>query len=171
MKVLYTLTTVALLGCSEIAGSASGGAECNFDYSNLQVCTQSDYKVVIQSHRLAVDEIQLQALQANYRGKQQLLDISDDTSMLEGDKGIILFEDINFDGIPDLAVSTSFGLANLYMDYWTFDKEKDQFVKVGNYARFTLHPSDKSLSNTVKTDAATYQENTYTWKSGKLVRK
>ncbi len=171
MKILYTLSAIALLGCSEIAGSANGKTECDFDYSNLTSCTQDDYKVSIQSHRLAVDEIQLQALQVNYREKQQLLDISADTSMLDGDKGVVLLEDINFDGIPDIAVSTSFGLANLYMDYWVFDKEKDQFAKLGNYTRFTLHPSDKSLSNTVKTDAATYQENTYVWKSGKLVRK
>lgn len=169
MKALYTLTAIALLGCSEIAGSASGKTEYDFDYSNLTSCTQDVYKVTIQSHRLAVDEIQLQALQVNYRGKQQLLDISADTNMLEGDKGVVLFEDINFDGIPDIAVSTSFGLANLYMDYWIFDNQKDQFVKIGNYARFTLHPSDKSLSNRVKTDAATYQKNTYTWKSDKLV--
>lgn len=171
MKILYILSTVALLGCSGIAGSASVGTECDFDYSNLSVCARDDYKVTIQSHRLAVDEIQLQALQINYRGKQQLLDISADTSMLEGDKGVVLFDDINFDGIPDIAISTSFGLANLYMDYWVFDKEKGQFTKLGNYTRFTLHPADKSLSNTVKTDAATYQENTYAWKRGKLVKK
>lgn len=171
MKIFYTLTVIALLGCSEIAGSASGRTECDFDYSNLTSCTQDDYKVTIQSHRLAVDEIQLQALQVNYRGTQQLLGISADTSMLEGDKGVVLFEDINFDGIPDIAVSTSFGLANRYMDYWVFDREKEQFVKIGNYTQFALHPSDKSLSNTVKSDAVTYQENRYIWKGGKLVRK
>lgn len=171
MKSFYVLATVALLGCSEMVSSAESATECEFDYGNLSSCAYGDYKVTIQSGRLAADEIQLKSILVSYRGKQQALEMSPDTSMLDGDKGVVLFDDINFDGIPDVAISTSFGLANQYMDYWVFDKEKDQFSRVGNYVRFALHPSDKSLSNTVKDDAATYQDNTYFWRSGKLVKK
>ncbi|PKM46526.1 MAG: hypothetical protein CVV05_02290 [Gammaproteobacteria bacterium HGW-Gammaproteobacteria-1] len=154
-----------------MASSAGSARECDFDYGNLSSCASDDYKVAIQSRRLAVDEIQLESILVSYRGKQQLLEISPDTSMLDGDKGVVLFDDINFDGIPDVAISTSFGLANQYMDYWVFDKEKNQLSKVGNYVRFALHPSDKSLRNTVKDDAATYRDNAYIWRNGKLVKK
>jgi len=171
MKLFTTLVAISLFGCSAIAESTNQAAECHFDFHTQAPCVQGDYKVSIHASPLAADEIQLQALQVDYHGKQQLLSISPDTSLLEGDKSIILFEDINFDGSPDIAISTSFGLANQYMDYWVFDKVSDRFIKVGNHARFTLHPADKTLSNTVKVDAASYQKQVFTWQGDKLVKK
>ena len=129
MKALYILATAALLGCSEMASSAGSAAECDFGYSNMPSCMFDGYKVAIQRSRLAVDEIQLKAVLVSYRGKQQRLELSPDTSMLDDDKGVVLFDDINFDGIPDLAISTSFGLANQYMDYWIFDNREGPIIK------------------------------------------
>lgn len=170
MKIPGTLIAIALPGCANIAESISQTLECNFDFHTLSACIKGEYQVSIQARPLAVDEIQLQALQVSYHGKQQALSITPDTSLLDGDKGIISFEDINFDGIADIAISTSFGLANLYMDYWVFNKEEKRFIKIGNYARFILNPASKSLSSTVKIDATNYQKQVYTWQAYKLVK-
>ena len=43
-------------------------------------------------------------------GKQHLLSLSPDVSMTPGDIGIVSFTDINFDDVPDLAISASFGV-------------------------------------------------------------
>ncbi len=171
MKIFTILTTLALLGCCKIAGSTERKPECRFDFHKRPPCMQNDYQVFVQTIPLAEDEIQLQTLQVIHKSKRHLLNISIDTRMLDGDKGIISFEDINFDGIADIAVSTSFGSGNRYMDYWIFDKEKELFIKIGNYARFSLQPQKKWLSNTVKINAASYQDNIYFWRNNKLVKK
>lgn len=161
MKFTTTLLTMPLCGCAAIAVTISQAGECRFDFHQQPPCNQGGYRVSIQTSPLAADEIRLKALAVSYHGKQQILGITPGTSLLTGDKGLILVEDINFDGMDDIAVSTSFGLANQYMDYWVFDKAKDRFIKLGNHARFTLHPADKALSNTVKVDAAHYRKQVF----------
>jgi hypothetical protein len=171
MKILGAILALAFIGCSDVAESTGLSAVCDFDFHKLSSCSHGDYRVSIQSSPLADDEIRLTSLLVNYRGEQYSLQITADTSLLEGDRGIIAFEDINFDGIADIAISTSFGLANQYMDYWVFDSAKKGFDKIGNHVRFNLHPADKTLSNTVKVNAASYQENIYHWQDRKLVKK
>lgn len=171
MKTLVAIVALAFIGCSNVAESISLASVCEFDFHKLSQCRHGDYQVSIQTSPLADDEIQLKTLLLNYKGKQYSLEITADTSLLDGDRGIIAFDDINFDGIADIAISTSFGLANQYMDYWVYDAAKKRFNKIGNHAHFSLNPADKTLSNTVKIDAANYQKNIYSWQDGKLVKK
>ena len=99
------------------------------------------------------------------------MNISKDTSILDGDKGYISFADINFDSIPDISITTSFGLANLYMDYWVYDSANKIYSYVGNFSSFKINNKNKTLSNVVKSSAAEYINTTYTWNGFKLKKK
>lgn len=162
---------------------ASGGAqpvkpadvECTFQFSTEPVCSYNAgnhfVKVTLVTKKLADDERVLTQAKVASQGKQHVLSMSPDVSMMAGDIGIVSFVDINFDNIPDVAVSTSFGLANQYFDYWTYDPKAKQYVSVGNHPKLNPNSIDKTLAATIKLDATTYQQQKYSWEGGKLVRK
>ncbi len=58
-------------------------------------------------------------------------------------------------------MTTSFGLANLYMDYWVFDPVNKQYAYIGNLCELKINSKDKTLSNVVKVNAAEYENNIY----------
>jgi len=126
--------------------------------------------VLLNTEPLAADEKILKSLQLVYKGSTHSLSVSKDTHMLEGDKGYISFADINFDGLADIAITTSFGLGNLYLDYWVYDSVNNQYNFLGNFSKFTLSPADKTLSNVVKLNAVNYENYTYHWQGLSLVK-
>ena len=151
------------------------GTECTFQFGAEAVCSYQAGKHAVKTSlvtkTLADDEMAL--IQANvvFDGKQHTLSISPDVSMITRDIGIISFADINFDNIPDIAVSTSFGVANQYFDYWVYDPKNGNYNSIGNYPKLSTNPADKTLTATIKLDAATYQPQKYFWEGGKLIRK
>ncbi|HEJ83856.1 MAG TPA: hypothetical protein ENO25_04745 [Desulfobacteraceae bacterium] len=169
MKLILGIFFVLLAGCGN-AADAPADIECEITFDILDACQYQGTKISLVTEGLAVDEKKLVKLKVDRNGRRHVLSITPDTSILAGDKGYILFEDVNFDGTPDLAVSTSFGLVNQYLDYWVYDKANDKYVYLGNHARFSLNAKDKTLSNEVKINAATYDRNTYSWDSGVLKR-
>jgi len=120
---------------------------------------------------IASDEKSLKELNIDYKGEKHRLTISDDVSMLKGDRGYISFEDINFDGVADIALTTSFGLANLYLDYWVYNANLNKYIYIGNHAKFDINYKNHSLSNTAKVSAAKYDKKIYTWKDFNLIAK
>ncbi|MBU6950695.1 hypothetical protein [Hahella sp. HN01] len=88
---------------------------------------------------------------------------------MPGDRGYISFEDINFDNHADIAVTTSLGAANLYLDYWVYSEEQKRYVKVGNYPVFKLQPDTQTLTTEVRLNAAQYDRKAYQWRGLELV--
>jgi len=175
-KLLFA--SILIAGCSESAGiepANTSSTECTFQFGAEAVCSYKAGKHVVKASlvtkKLADDEIAL--IQANvvFDGKHHALSISPDISMIAGDIGIISFADINFDNIPDIAVSTSFGVANQYFDYWAYDPKSGNYNSIGNYPKLSTNPTDKTLTANIKLDAATYQPQKYSWDGGKLIRK
>jgi hypothetical protein len=100
----------------------------------------------------------------------QTLVVSPDISILAGDIGYVLFPDINFDSNPDLAVTTSFGTPNLYLDYWVFDPTQQKYIFVGNYPKFDINTKTKTLGATIKDSAEQYQTIDWKWNGNSLKR-
>ncbi len=144
--------------------------KCEISIGSLEACAVGDIYSELVIEKLADDEIQLNRLLVNYKGKQHQLNISEDTSMLGDDIGFQKIEDVNFDGHLDIAVTTSFGLANLYMDYWVFDSEKNSYVYIGNHTQFSLDKKNKTLRHTTKINAENYEERSYKWEGNKLIQ-
>lgn len=93
---------------------------------------------------------------------------SNHVTMQLGDIMLVESYDINFDGIDDIAISTSFGLANLICDYWLVDKE-GSFQFIGNYPKFRINYDQKIIETQVRSSAAEYIQDTYHWEGETLV--
>lgn len=144
---------------------------CDIFFNNAGPCLYKEIKVDIEVKEIASDEVLLKSLNVINNGNRHSLQIMSETSMLDGDRGYISFTDINFDGFPDISITTSFGLANLYLDYWVYDSQNHKYLYIGNYSKFELNDKLKTLSNVIKVNAAKYENNTYSWKGYKIIKK
>ena len=88
-----------------------------------------------------------------------------------GSRGLLLYQDINFDHHPDIALQTSFGLANWYFDYWTYSPESKQFEYVGHFPKLNLDLDKKQLTAKRKVNAKDTEKVTYEWNGKKLIEK
>ena len=172
MKIISILLFCVVSACTNASetSTSQAGKECPISLAKLGPCTHGDIKVSIVAKNLESDEKLLQQLNVEYKGKTFTLAITKDTSILEGDNGFVLFDDINFDGNTDIAITTSFGVANLYMDYWVYNPADNKFDYVGNYVKFALDSKTKTVSTVVKDGAAKYDKASYSWNGTKLVK-
>jgi len=142
---------------------------CELLFDMAGSCVYKGITAGLLTTKLNFDEKILNSLVVINQGNKHSLSITKDTFILEGDKGYISFQDINFDGYPDIAITTSFGLANIYLDYWVYNTTNKQYVFVGNFSKLKLNDELKILSNRIKINAAEYKNNTYIWQGLKLV--
>ena len=172
--LLASMCLVACTGADGIESASKVGTECLFKFEQTPVCTYKDtdhsISVTLVTKKIADDELAL--VQANIvtNGIKQTVKIADDTSMMQGNIGTVLFDDINFDGIPDLAIATSFGVANQYFDYWVYDKNNKTYLATGNYSKLKIDAATKKLSAQVKISAAGYEAQVFTWHGNTLVQ-
>jgi len=166
---LSLLVFVLVFSCYTRAAEEVDVCELYFDKEDF--CTYKGITVKLLTTRISFDEKILNSLVVINQGNKHSLSITKDTFMLEGDKGYIFFQDINFDGYPDIAITTSFGLVNIFLDYWVYSTKNKQYVFVGNFSKLKLNNELKLLSNRIKINAAEYKNNTYTWQGLKLVMK
>lgn len=171
MRISYLFILIMFSACTDASDKKIITEDCEIRFSTRQICEYKGVSAKLIMTPLEVDEMSLNSIEIINKHNTQKLNVSPDISLIEGEKGYISFKDINFDGYPDLAITTSFGVANLYLDYWIYDVANKQYVFIGNYSQFNLNKKDKTLSNTVKVSAAEYLNNTYTWSAYKLVKK
>lgn len=88
---------------------------CNLSFEKLGPCVYKNIDVNVFVERVSSDEALIKELIVVNQGKTFTLEVTEDTTMLKADRGHISFADINFDAAPDIAITTSFGLANLYI--------------------------------------------------------
>lgn len=182
MKKLYLIAAAAMTLACSAKGEFSEGAEadkdrtallCKFDFYSTAGCTvkidQQVLTVSLEGHLIADDEKELTHLIVNRDQETLRLPISSGVSLIEGDIGYILFDDINFDQRPDVAVSTSFGTPNWYLDYWTAAEHAKEFNYVGNFPRLHADEASRTLSTEERVNAASYQTTTWRWEDGQLV--
>lgn len=68
-----------------------------------------------------------------------------------------------------LAITTSFGVANLYLDYWVYLPEEEAFEYVGNYPSLTPDEDTQTLESHTRQSADSYDQTTWVWRQGELV--
>lgn len=141
---------------------------CVIHFDTRNVCETKGIHSELVSKEIADEEIALTHLFVTHHDRSQRLVISDQVSLLQGDKGFQSFQDINFDGHPDIAITTSFGTPNLYLDYWVFDSINLFFVYLGNFPQFQLDKKNRTLYTTVKRNAEHYEKRAYSWEGLKL---
>ncbi len=174
MKLLIIIFMFVIAGCSDATEDKVSNTKpetCEFTFKSTGPCIYKNITVNLDVKKVALDEKLLQRLNVEKQDQKNQLDISKDTSILDGDKGYISFADINFDSIPDISITTSFGLANLYIDYWVYDAAKKKYSYVGNFTKFKINSNNRTLSNVVKISAAKYKNTTYRWEGYKLIKK
>jgi hypothetical protein len=155
--------------------AAASQTECEFSSTQLNTCMYKtslyDVKISIESEVVSDDEKTIKKITAKVNNVDQSLEVSPDTSILDGDLGYISFADINFDKVPDLALTTSFGTPNLYLDYWVYDSKQKKYISVGNYPKFTINEQKKTLSATIKSNAENYHNIEWHWNNNTLEKK
>jgi hypothetical protein len=176
MKKLLIICTLIFVNACEAqpkkTGTTETSVECNISFENLEQCVykSSNHEVTVNvaSESIAEDEKLITKLAVNTNSIQQILDISPGTTLLDGDLGYISFSDINFDDVPDLAITTSFGAPNLYLDYWVFNVQQKKYISIGNYPHLIIDEDKKTLKATVKSSAENYQTTEWRWNNNKL---
>ncbi|MDH5447000.1 MAG: hypothetical protein OEY52_15745 [Gammaproteobacteria bacterium] len=176
MKIRLTVVMLVTSGLTVFSGnifSEYKAEPCDIEFKGLHKCNlkQGDLSMSAElvTRKLADDEKLLESITITRNGIKHQLKISPDTTFLEGDIGYISFDDINFDGIPDAAITTSFGTPNLYLDYWVYVTKAKHYKKIGNYSRFKLDPVSKTVSTITKINAANYKKVRYKWNKYDLI--
>ncbi|WLQ11712.1 hypothetical protein O5O45_18455 [Hahella aquimaris] len=176
MRQVYILLTIFLAACSQAQNQPEQKASpviCAFESEQIDTCHFEDggneISATLTTHLSNDDELHITAINISRGKRRQTLTLSPDALLLPGDRGYISFEDINFDNHADIAVTTSLGAANLYLDYWVYSEEQKRYVKVGNYPVFKLHPDTQTLTTEVRVNAAQYDRKAYQWRGLELV--
>ncbi len=172
MKIPVFICALILSGCLNASQKNEDLTRfvCEFDFTFTGECDYRQINVKFITSNIATDEKLLKSLLVTVNSKKIELDVLAGTVLFSGDVGHVSFEDINFDGLPDMAITTSFGTANLYLDYWVYVKKENSFMRVGNFSRFVVDENTKTLINTVKINAAEYQNNVYRWNKSELIK-
>ena len=148
---------------------------CEFSFDEMMPCTfynnNIEITTAIKATDIAEDEKLVDQLEVHMGKTKQTLKITENTSLLAGDIGFISCADINFDNQPDLAITTSFGTPNLYLDYWVFNLATQKYEYVGNYSEFTLDTKNKTITTTVKDNAESYTTTKWYWQGTELQQK
>ena len=176
-RLIVAITFIFNTSCTDAAEvqSATGSdIECSFQFGTEPVCSYKTDKHAIQvsvaTKKISDTEIALVQAHVTFGGKRQTLAVSPDVAMTDGDIGVVSFADINFDNLPDVAISTSLGVANQYFDYRTYDPKLQTYKPIGNYPKLNADRAKKTLTANVKLSAAAYEAQSYAWEKGKLVR-
>lgn len=179
MKITYySLICCFVAACStaepQETSAHNQSVECEFLFHELDSCgyqsKDTEVKVQIKTTVIEEDELGLMALSVENNRKKFALNVSPDTTLIDGEIGVISFADINFDNTADLAITTSFGVANLYFDYWVYQPEKVGYVYIGNLPKLMLDPATKTVSTKIKLNAASYEENIFIWNGDVLIK-
>lgn len=172
MKILLPLLSLLVINACAAKHSLTHNDTCDIAFDKLTPCTyqsgNSTIEITIMSTNVADDEKSIDQLIANTNQKTQTLLVTENTSLLTGDIGYISFADINFDDVPDLAITTSFGTPNLYLDYWVFNTDIKQYVFVGNFPELKLDKKNKTITTEVKSNAENYKIEKWHWHRGEL---
>jgi hypothetical protein len=173
-QLIIACSAIALTACSQpsVSSNQPSAEYCMFSFSGLEDCHTTILRKPVSVELALGDPVQgerdLIALRVTWDEKVQNLQVVSDTTILEGDRGYILFQDITFDGLYDIGITTSFGVANLYLDYWVHNESDKHFTYVGNFPRLTPDPEEKVLTSTVRSDAASYERTVWTWVGDEL---
>ena len=177
MKKAIFLVLFAVQACEAQQDTADQTMEkeCEISFEKFDQCSfqapsyEISAKVIAED--VAEDEKLISSVIIKNNSIEQTLPITEGTSMLDCDIGYISFSDINFDNIPDLAVPTSFGTPNLYLDYWVFDEQQKKYIFVGNYPQLSIDKAKQIITTRVKESEANYNVTEWHWKEGALESK
>ncbi|BDS11350.1 XAC2610-related protein [Aureispira anguillae] len=83
------------------------------------------------------------------------------------------FEDLNFDGIPDMRMPEAMGNVNVYYAYWIYNSKNQQFERNTemNLSLPTVDPQKQEIKSSERGSAATYTETIYGVQDGKFIKK
>lgn len=175
-RLIVAITFIFNTSCTdaaEIQSATGSDIECAFQFVTETSCSHKTDKHAIQvslaTKKISDVEIALVQAHVTFDGTQHSLVVSPDVTMTAGDVGVVSFTDMNFDNFPDVAISTSFGVANRYFDYWTYDAKLKTHKPIGNYPKLSANRAKKALTANVKLNAAAYEAQRYAWEQGKLV--
>lgn len=156
------------------SGSHIDATMCHFDFQRMEDChlilNQQPTTIGLTTTAVSEHELQLTHVVLNSGQERITLSLSHSVSIMPGDRGYVLVEDINFDQRPDIGISTSFGVANAYLDYWVTSENAEQFHYVGNFPRLEVDSKTQTLSATVRVSAANYENKRWRWEDQELVQ-
>lgn len=170
--VLCLSFTINACGAQQSGSQLNVTTECEISFKRLNECAleTSGYALTAQviAEDIAADEKLISGLTVNTNDMVQNLTLTEGTTLIDGDIGSIMFTDIDFDDVPDLAITTSFGTPNLYLDYWRYDTRTKKYIPIGNHPQLIINRAKKTITTTVKLDAGSYKTTEWHWVDGKL---
>jgi len=178
-RFFVTVGCLFLLACSDQSHSETSDTDdtdptiCAFTFEGADPCRVDidgrPAEIDLDMGPATDDERPLIALTLEVNDTQHRLEMSEGVTVIDGDRGYIQLVDINFDGIKDIAITTSFGVANLYLDYWVYLPEEKTFEYLGNYPQLTPDEDTQTLEARVRQSAEDYDYQKWVWQQGELI--
>ncbi len=170
--VLCLSLTINACGAQQSESQLNVTTECEISFKMMNGCTleKPGYALTAQviAEDITADEKLISGVTVKINDMVQNLTLTESTTLIDGDIGSIIFTDIDFDDVPDLAITTSFGTPNLYLDYWRYDTRTKKYIPIGNHPQLIINRAKKTLTTTVKLDAGSYKTTEWRWVDGKL---
>ncbi|WLQ11713.1 hypothetical protein O5O45_18460 [Hahella aquimaris] len=170
---LLLFPIITSCGVSPLQSISKDGDACLFGVGRIPTCEHASTSLQVKASPvlapLADDQVLLQAVEASLNGQEQRLEIAPDTVFFAGDIGHIAFDDINFDGFPDLAITTSAGAKHVFLDYWLYSQNAKRFVRLGNLPELSADPATQTLSLQVQVSETQYERKRLKWNGSNLI--
>lgn len=82
------------------------------------------------------------------------------------------FEDLNFDGFPDMFVTSSIGNVNVYSDYWLYNPATKQLEQSKDMVLclFEIDKENQQIISFERSSAAESKQTYYQYREGKFVK-
>lgn len=150
---------------------------CNSEKEQTKIGNEINIPKIIFDGTVILDEMKesITAIHIKKQGTDEVVQIIEDLELpyQEGNPYCEkpTFEDLNFDGIPDLRMPESMGSANVYYIYWIYNPANQKFERNTemDLCLPTIDAEKKQIQSFSKGSAAEYTETTYGVEKGKFI--
>lgn len=173
-------STVSLLACNPSESTQETSTSTPADTIETEVeitknTAQEDPELLVFEGKITTDRAKesISKIDIHLQGKTGIFQTLDDLELPYEEDGPSMptFEDLNFDGFPDVRIPKAIGNANIYYAYWIYNPTTQQFEENTDMdlSLPSIDTHKKQILSFERNSAASYVETIYEYQEGKFV--